>query len=109
VPIRFHLDEHVSSAVAAGLRHRGVDVTTADDAGLIAAKDVEHLAFAAASGRVLVTQDVDFLRLHAEGVAHAGIAYCHQQSRTIGEMLRRLVVIHSVLSPEEMTNSVEFL
>ena len=28
MPIRFHLDENTSSSVAAGLRRRGVDVTT---------------------------------------------------------------------------------
>jgi hypothetical protein len=26
--IKFHLDEHVSGAIAAGLRRRGIDVTT---------------------------------------------------------------------------------
>jgi hypothetical protein len=32
-PLRFHLDEHVSPAVAEGLRRRGIDVTTTLDAG----------------------------------------------------------------------------
>jgi predicted nuclease of predicted toxin-antitoxin system len=90
VPIRFHFDEHVSFALTAALRHREIDVTTARDAGLIAAEDTRHLAFTAAAGRVLVTQDVDFLRLHAEGVPHAGIVYCQQQSKSIGELLRLL-------------------
>ena len=35
-------------------------------------------------GRVLVTHDADFLRYHAEGVEHAGIAYCKKGSRTVG-------------------------
>jgi hypothetical protein len=56
-----------------------------------------------------VTQDDDFLRLHAQGLPHAGIAYCGQQSMSIGEMLRRLVLIHDLLSPEEMAGRVEFL
>jgi hypothetical protein len=85
------------------------DVTTAADAGLIGATDVEHLEFAASSGRVVVTQDDDFLRLHAQGAAHAGIAYCPQQSMSIGEMLRRVILIHDLLSTEEMTGRVEFL
>ena len=84
-------------------------MTTARDAGLMAAEDTQHLAFAAAAGRVLVTQDVDFLRLHAEGVPHAGIVYCQQQLRSIGELLRLLLLIHAVLLPEEMMNRVEFL
>jgi predicted nuclease of predicted toxin-antitoxin system len=74
VPIRFHLDEHISAQVAAGLRRRNIDVTTTGDTGLIGATDLAHIEFAASSGRVLVTQDDDFLRLHAKGVAHSGIA-----------------------------------
>ena len=107
--IRFHLDEHVSSAIAAGLRRRNIDVTTAADASLIGADDAAHIAFAASSGRVVVTQDDDFLRLHAQGVAHAGIAYCQQQTLSLGEMLRRVVLIHDLLSEEEMIGQVEFL
>jgi predicted nuclease of predicted toxin-antitoxin system len=68
-----------------------------------------HLEFAASSGRVVVTQDDDFLRLHVQGATHAGIAYCQQQSMSIGEMLRRLILIHDLLSPEEMLGRVEFL
>jgi len=68
-----------------------------------------QLGFAASTGRVLVTQDDDFLRLHAQGVAHAGIAYCQHRSMSGGEMLRRLILIHDLLSPEEMDGRVEFL
>lgn len=84
-------------------------MTTAADAGLLGATDMAQLAFATSSGRVVVTQDDDFLRLHAQGVAHAGIAYCQQPSMSIGEMLRRVVLIHDLLSPEEMAGGVEFL
>ena len=107
--VRFHLDEHISAHVAAGLRRRSIDVTTAVDAGLGGATDIAQLEFAASAGRVVVTQDDDFLRLHAQGLPHAGIAYCGQQSMSIGEMLRRLVLIHDLLSPEEMAGRVEFL
>lgn len=33
--IRFHLDENCSHAIAAGLRRRGIDVTTTPEAGLL--------------------------------------------------------------------------
>ena len=107
--IRFHLDEHISSHIAAGLRRRKIDVTTAADAGLAGATDEAHLKFAASCGRVMVTQDDDFLRLHAQGVPHAGIFYCRQQSASLGEMLRRLILIDELLAPEEMSGRVEFL
>lgn len=109
MPIRFHLDEHISAHVAAGLRRRNIDVTTAASVGLIGFSDVAHLEFSASTGRVLVTQDDDFLRLHALGIAHAGIAYCPPQSMSLGEMLRRVILIHDLLSPEEMASRVEFL
>ena len=32
--IRFHLDEHIDSNIARGLRRYGIDVTTTVDAGL---------------------------------------------------------------------------
>jgi predicted nuclease of predicted toxin-antitoxin system len=53
--IRFHLDEHVASTVALGLRLRAIDVSTTSEEGLIAATDEQQLSFAAAQGRVLVT------------------------------------------------------
>ena len=109
MPIRFHLDENISSSVAAGLRRRGVDVTTTAEAGLIGAEDVAQLAFSASHGRVMVTHDADFLRLHANGTAHAGIAYCVVGAFTAGELLRRLVLIYDLLSVEEMANRIEFL
>ncbi len=85
--IRFHLDENISTSIAEGLRRRGVDVTTTADAGLMGADDAAQLAFAAAHGRVVVTHDADFLRLHAEGTVHTGIAYCFVGALTVGELL----------------------
>ena len=64
--IRFHLDENVNSAIATGLRGRGVDVTTTREAGLIAADDEEQLKFAKSEGRVVVTHDDDFLRVQID-------------------------------------------
>jgi hypothetical protein len=109
VPIRFHLDEHISSHIAEGLRRRKIEVSTAAETGLTGATDLAHLEFAAAAGRVLVTQDDDFLKLHAQGMTHAGIAYCQQQSMSIGDMLRRLILIYDLLSPAEIAGRVEFL
>jgi hypothetical protein len=107
--IRYHFDEHIPTAVAIGLRRRGIDVTTTSDVGLSGAEDEAHLAFAVSQGRVIVTHDDDFLVLHARGVRHAGIAYCHQGGRSVGELLRSLLLLHECLTPEEMENRLEFL
>jgi predicted nuclease of predicted toxin-antitoxin system len=107
--IRFHLDEHCDLAIAEGLRRRAIDVTTTPEAGLLRASDGEQLDYARRENRVIFTEDADFLRLHAVGVQHAGIAYCHQQSRSVGEIIRGLVMIWEILDPEDMRNRVEFL
>jgi len=107
--IRFHLDENVDPAVALGLRHRGVDVTTTAEAGLRTATDEAQLDFARREGRVFVTHDEDFLAVHARDTPHAGIVYCHQQSRSIGAIIRGLVLIWEVYEPEELRAKLEYL
>lgn len=107
--IRFHLDEHVPTAIAVGLRRRGIDVTTTAEAGLSGAADPEHVAFARSQDRVIVTHDDDFLTLHARAIPHAAIVYCHQGSRPVGRLLRSLLLIYECLTPQDMHNHVEFL
>ena len=107
--IRFHLDEHIHPAIASGLRARGIDVSTTTGADLIAADYPSQLAHAAVEARVLVTHDNDFLRLHATGEAHAGIAYAHARKYPLGDLLRMLLVLHACYSAEEMRGRVEFL
>ena len=106
--IKFYLDEHVSRAVAKGLRQRGADVLTVPEAGMIGASDEEHLALAERESRVVFTQDDDFLRLAAQGYPHSGIVYARQPT-PIGEIIYGLMLVFQVLSPEEMRNHVEFL
>jgi hypothetical protein len=44
--IRFHLDENCPRAIAAGLRRRGIDVTTTPEAGLMGASDEQQVTTA---------------------------------------------------------------
>src|SRR5262245_45841556 len=107
--IRFHLDENCHRAIAEGLRRRGVDVTTTPEAGLLNATDDEQLAYARPRGRVIFTQDRDFLRLHAEGEPHPGIAYCDKDTKSIGEIIAMLVLIWEIYESDEMANRVELI
>ncbi len=107
--VSYYLDEHVASAITKGLRQRGVDVRTTGEAGLIGASDEQQLAFATEEGRVLFTNDDDFLRLHQAGSDHAGIVYVRQQHLSVGETIQGLMLIYEVLNAEEMKNHVEFL
>jgi hypothetical protein len=56
---------------------------------------------------VIATQDDDYLRLHAQGVEHAWVVYWQQNTRSIGQVLRGLLLIWEVMEPEEMRNHVE--
>src|SRR5207253_6928313 len=95
--MRFHLDEHVAHAIAAGLRRRGIDVTTTADAALLSAPDDDHVAFAKREQRVIVTRDTDFLRNAAGDQTHSGIAYYPQGKRSFGEIIRHLAMMHDAM------------
>jgi hypothetical protein len=107
--IRFHLDESCSVILASALRHRGIEITTPRETGLLSASDEEHLEFARTERRVIITHDPDYLRLHARGFPHAGIAYSEQRSRTHGELIQLLVLMWEIMTPDEMDGHVEFL
>ncbi len=106
--IKFYMDEHVPRAVTEGLRRRGVDVLTAQEADMREADDEQHLALALRERRVIFTQDADFLRLHAAGRPHTGIVYAPQQT-AVGRLVRGLMLIYDVLSPDDMPGHVEFV
>jgi len=91
------------------MKERGIEVTTSAEGGLLRASDEAQLKFALSENRVLVTHDSDFLRLDAAGVPHAGIAYCHQELLSIGEIIRDLVLIWEILEPKDIHGRVEFL
>ncbi|UFP92789.1 DUF5615 family PIN-like protein [Gloeobacter morelensis] len=107
--IRFHLDENVSNAVAAGLRQRGVDTTTSVEVDLISAPDAVQLEFSLTQSRVIFTHDTDFLRLHRDGIEHAGIVYCQKDRKTVGELVRGLILIWELLDLQDMRGQVEFI
>jgi hypothetical protein len=85
-----------------------VDVLTVPEAGMLGASDAAHLELATRQQRVIFTQDEDFLRLHAQGITHAGIVYASQHT-PVGDIIRGLMLIYHVLDPAAMQNHVEFL
>ncbi len=106
--LKFYTDEHVHSSVVKGLRLRDINVLTTKESRMLGATDTDHIAFAKKEGRVIFTQDVDFLRLHAKGVEHCGIVYAHQRT-PIGNVTRGLMLLHQVLEYNDMRNHIEFL
>jgi predicted nuclease of predicted toxin-antitoxin system len=85
--IRFRLDENCDPRIAAGLALHGVDVTTTPEAELLHVSDQAQLAYAVAQGRVIVTQDTDFLRIAAAGQENPGNAFYPDQERSVGQVI----------------------
>jgi hypothetical protein len=106
--IRIYLDEHIPYAIAEGLRRRGVDVLTVQQAGRTGLSDAAQLSFAFSQRRVLITMDSDFLVLAERFTSYAGIAYANP-SRSIGALIGSIMLLCDVLTAEEMMNHVEFL
>lgn len=107
--MRFHLDENCPKGIALGLRRLGIDVATTPEARLLRAADEEQTAYALSQGRTIATQDRDFLRIHAAGIPHAGIAYCEKDTRSIGEIISILALLWEIYETKEMQNRVELL
>ncbi len=111
--VALYFDQHVPKAIAVGVRERGVDVLTADEDGKADWEDVLLLQRATELGRVIFTQDSDFLVLAAVWQTgrrdFAGLVYAHQLRVTIGGAIKDLVLIASLMRLEEMRNRVAFL
>ena len=107
--IRFYFDQHIPGAVARGLRRRGVEVLTAQEAGRCGNIDWEQLEFAYENEYVVVSFDSDFLALVASGVPHNGVAFCPATKYTIGELIYALLLVSDVLDMSDMRNHIEFL
>jgi hypothetical protein len=110
--VRFFMDEDVYGAVAPALRRAGIDAISTAEAGRGGDADDSQLDWASSENRALVTFNVGHLaELHATwmtaGRRHAGIVVSSQ--RPIGEAIRRLLHLASVLDGESMRDRLEFL
>ena len=106
--IKFYADVHIARAIAEALQREGADFVLACDRGRHNADDEAHLTQAHKEGRVVVTQDEDFLNLHQHGAEHSGIVY-FPQGAGIGYMVKQLVLLYAVCTAAEMRGRVEFL
>ncbi len=109
VAISLYLDENLSPRIAKQLKRRGIDALSVKEMGLLGDPDDTHLERATQLGRVLVTSDVDFLRMAAEGSAHAGIIFGIQGDHSIGDWVKKLELVCFVYSADEFINHVEYL
>jgi hypothetical protein len=78
------------SAIADQLRRRGIDILTADEALLRGAADTAYFTYSRETGRVLVSYDRHFARLHNLQTGHAGVVYFPSGNRSVGEVVEAL-------------------
>jgi hypothetical protein len=111
--VAFYMDVHKRRAVTNGLRLRGVDVLTAQEDGTACWPDDRLLDRAGELGRILFSQDDDFLTeaelRQQEGRPFVGVIYAHQLAITIGQCVKDLELIAKAAEPEDLINRVEFL
>jgi predicted nuclease of predicted toxin-antitoxin system len=84
-------------------------VTTSAEAGLRTRSGEDQITYVRQQHRVIITHDADFVRFASSNHDHPGIAYCDRTGRTIGEMIRSLILMYEILTPDEVAGRVEYL
>ena len=111
--IRIYTDESVDVAIAQGLQRRGIEAFSVRDREKLGLTDEAQLIFAGEEKAAIFTHDTDFLRIAAqwidEGRTHFGVIYCHQAAYGIGDCIRNLKMLVTVLTQEDMIDHIEFL
>jgi predicted nuclease of predicted toxin-antitoxin system len=106
------LNERLSPRLAQQLRSYGFDATSTLEMKMIQADDDEQLAYAASSGRAIVTfNHKDFSVRHDRymeaGMEHWGIIYSTEESMDV--MRRRLLKMLNTVSADELKNQTRWL
>lgn len=97
-------DEHIPSSTAQELRNRGLEVEAVYETELQSASDDEVVKYALETGKVIVTQDSDFLEINGE----AGVIFLTEPLE-IGELTRELLQVVQRLENEEVQNSIIYI
>jgi predicted nuclease of predicted toxin-antitoxin system len=113
--IRFGADEDLDNHIVRGLRHArpGTDVMRVQDAGLRGARDENVLAWAAETGRVLLSHDASTATVAAytrirDGAPMPGLIIISQWL-PIGQTIEDLLLIADFSVPADWADRVGFL
>lgn len=108
--MKIYADENIERSIIEGLRRRGIEVISAIELGYAGKPDAFHIRKASEIKAVILTHDTDFLRLAgSSGVSHRGIIFAHPKDISIGQCIRGVELITSILTNKEMENHIEFL
>ncbi len=113
MPSSLCMDVHVPMAVTEALRRRGLDVLTSQDDGTATLDDESLLSRAVGLGRVLLSQDQDFLRIAEQWQQQSrpfpGIVFAAQWGVSLGGLVNDLELLLTCCEPEELRDRVTYL
>lgn len=112
MPLPVYMDVHVPVGVTQGLRRKGIDTLTAQDDAAGRNSDDELLQRATELGRVLLTQDVDFLAIATrwqEAAREFGGVLFAPQGTPIGRIIDDAELCLACLATEDMRNRLMYL
>ena len=108
--LKLYIDHNVHGEITNGLRLRGVDLLTCAEDGTDRLADDLVLQRATELGRVVFTQDTDFLiittRWLRSGREFAGVIFAEQLGVTIGDAIRDLELLAGAMDEAEVRNRV---
>ena len=107
--ICLYFDENMPEAAAIQLANRGIDVMTTQKAKRCGTGDLDQLRFATRLGRVICSQDKDFLELAKVETVHSGIAFIGFKSREIGALVNGLRELHRNETTGSMENRLVYI
>lgn len=108
--MKIYADENIEHSVIEGLRRRKIEVISVRGLGYAGKPDEFHIKKALELKAVILTHDVDFLKITSSpGVKHRGIIFSHQKDVSISQCIRGVELIVNVLTDEDMENHIEFL
>ncbi len=108
--MKIYADENIERSIIEGLRRRKIEVVSTRELGYLSKSDEFHLKKASELKAVILTHDIDFVRMaSSSGVNHAGIIFSHPKNVSIGQCIRGVELITSILTEEDMENHIEFL
>ena len=105
--LSFLADEHVKRVFVPELRANGYDVVWIEDYEA-STSDRAHLKRSQDSGRVILTNDTDFPRLHEE-YEHGGIVLYNDQNMSVTEFMKGIKLIERFVPPEELQGGIVWL
>lgn len=107
---KLYTDVHVPSAVTLGLRIRGIDVLTSQQDGTTEFRDEDLLLRSTALGRILLTQDADFLTIAAvwqhTGTTFRAVVFAKQLGAGLGQMIEDVDLLLNAATEPELWNQV---